>query len=213
MNSEKENKFEVFRSFLKEEALLLVSFIAVYRRLQERRTDRLNEMNLAPAFFSLVFDALNSAIIHKVHNLFDEKGERGIFNFLKFIENNRDIFTIDRLKCRVKKPIAEWISEKKPVTFEMIEEDKKNIRNLACLQSFKTRRDKYYAHFDKKYIFNLERLGEDAPIIWGDFKNIRELLGELIDRYSSAYDGQLFVLEPINSHDIDGLLDRLHESS
>ena len=201
-----------YRSYLIEEACRLASYIALYRRLKERRADRTSEMNLAPAFFSLVFDALNSAIIHQVNNLFDDKAECGIFNFLKFIENNRDIFRRDRLECRVKHPDAQWISEKKPITFKMIQEDRKSIRNLDCLQSVKTRRDKYYAHFDKKYFFDRDRLEGDAPITWRDFNQVLALLEEIINRYSSSYDGQLFPLEPTNIKDVDYLLDRLHKS-
>jgi len=96
-NLESEKKFVLYRSYLIEEGCRLASYIALYRRLEERRADRTREMNLAPAFFGLVFDVLDSAIIHWVNNLFDEKAERGIFNFFKFIEHNRNIFMIDLL--------------------------------------------------------------------------------------------------------------------
>ncbi len=194
-NSENEKKFVTYRSYLIEEACRLASYIALYRRLEERKVDRIYEMNLAQAFFQVVFDALNSVIIHQVNNLFDENAERGIFNFLTFIEKNRDIFAI-----------------KLPITFKMIKEDRKKIRDLACLQSFKTRRDKYYAHFDKKYFFDREGLERDAPITWGDFKKLLELLEEIVNRYSSSYDGQVSALKPININDVDLLLDRLHKS-
>jgi len=119
----------------------------------------------------------------------------------------------DLLKGRVKNPDAKWILEKKSITFEMIEEDRNNIRGLACLQRFKVRRDKYYAHFNKKYFFNRTQLEKDAPITWDDFKTILEILEEIVNRYSSLFDGQLSVLEPINIKDVDYLLDRLHEQN
>lgn len=206
-----ENKFEVYRTYLIEEACRLASYIALYRRLEERRADRTYEINFAPAFFWLVFDALNSAIIHWVNNLFDEKAKRGIFNFLTFIEHNRDIFEIEQLRRRVKKPDAQWILEKEPITLAMVDEDRKHIKSLPCLQSFKTRRDKYYGHFDKKYFFDRERLERDAPITRGDFNKVVELLEDIVNRYSSSYDGQLFPLELANINDIDHLLDRLHK--
>ena len=37
--------------FLVGELSRLASYVRLYRRLHERRMDRLNEMNIAPAFF------------------------------------------------------------------------------------------------------------------------------------------------------------------
>ena len=100
--------------------------------------------------------------------------------------------------------------KREPVTIETIKEDKKRIEGLLCLKNFKTRRNKFYAHFDEDYFFDPERLADDAPLTWGDFNNVIELLSEIIDCYSSAYDGQLFPLKPTNINDVDYLLDRLH---
>lgn len=211
MHSEKEKQFEDFRSFLREEAALLVSFIAIYRRLHERRVDRLREMNISPAFFGVVIEALVSGIILWVGKLLNKKEERGIFNFLTFIEQNIDLFTIEQLKTRVKKPNAQWILEKEQITLERINEDRKIIQELSSLQSFKIRRNKFYAHFDKKYFMNPEGLAEDAPLTWGDLQKVTDVISEIFNRYSASYDGQLFVLRPHNINDIDNLLDRLHQ--
>lgn len=211
MISEKEKKFENYRLFLKEEAALLASFVALYRRLHERRADRLIEMNIAPAFFGVVIEALVSCIILWVGKLLDKHGERGIFNFLTFIEHNIDIFEIEQLKRRLMNPAAQWIFEKEAITLERIDEDRNIIQSLSGLQSFKTRRNKFYAHFDKNYFFDRERLAEEAPLTWGDLQKVIDIISEIFNRYSSAYDGQLFVLRPDNINDLDQLLDRLHE--
>lgn len=101
MKSEKEKEFENYRTFLREEASLLMSFIAIYRRLHERRVDRLREMNISPAFFGVLIEALVSGIILWVGKLLNKKEERSIFNFLTFIEQNIDLFTIEKLKSRL----------------------------------------------------------------------------------------------------------------
>lgn len=211
INTETEKKFEKYRSGLIEEARILVGCIALYRKLHERRKDRIREMNIAPAFFQLVTFALLSTIILWTDKIFDKKGARGIFNFLTFIENNRDILAIEQLQRRKNYPDDHWMLKRKPVTFEMITEDRKRIQELPCLESVSTHRDKYFGHFDKKYFLNFDKLKDEAPLTWGDFQKVVEVISEIIDRYSTAYDGECFPLEAININDVDHLLDRLHK--
>jgi hypothetical protein len=63
----------------------------------------------------------------------------------------------------------------------------------------------------KKYFFDRERLADEAPLTLGGLENVIEVLADIINHYSAAYDGQLFSLKPTNINDIDYLLDRLHE--
>jgi len=208
---ETEKEFEEYRLHLRSEASRLVCYVALYQKLNERRTDRLEEMNLAPAFFSTVTDALFSAIILWVDKLFDEKGQRGIFDFLAFIENNRSILAIEQLKRRRNYPDGHWMLDRDEITTEQINADRERIKNLDCLKSFEIRRDKFHAHFDKDYFFDRDRLADEAPIKWGDFKKVIEVLSDIINNYSAAYDGNLFELAPMNVNDLDFLLDRLHK--
>lgn len=184
-------KFEEYRHYLKNEATRLASYIACFRMLYERRVDRLEEMNIAPAFFQVVADALLSAIILWVNKLFDKRGERSIFNFLKFVEFNRSIL-------------------RDPINRETINQDRERIESLDYLQNFKILRDKFYAHFDKEYFFNRERMANEAPT-WGDLEKVIEVTSDVINDYSVAYDGRYFELRPMNINDLDYLLDRLHK--
>ena len=190
-NSETEKKFEDHRNKLRHEATCLASYIALYRNLHERRTDRLAEMNLAPAFFQTVIMALNSALILWVSKLFDKNGQRGIFNFLSFIENNLGIFSIEQLQRRRNYPAGHRLLDQEPITVETINEYKRLIESLECLPSFRTRRDKFYAHFDKEYFFDPDRLAEEAPLTRDDLEEVVRILSEIIDHYSCAYDGEM----------------------
>jgi hypothetical protein len=42
--------------------------------------------------------------------------------------------------------------------------------------------------------------------------NALELLKEILNRYSAAYDGEVFHIEPLNVNDLNYLLDRLHRA-
>src|SRR3989338_9340049 len=98
--AEAEKHFEEYREFLVEEFGKLASYVRLYRRLHERRADRLNELNIAPAFFLTTIDALFSAIVLWVDKLFGERSERGLVNLLNFIEQHRDVFDIKELQRR-----------------------------------------------------------------------------------------------------------------
>ena len=70
MNKENTEKlFEEYREYLKSEVVRLVSYIKLYRRINEKRTDRLDEINVAPSFFQVTLDALFSGIILWVDKL------------------------------------------------------------------------------------------------------------------------------------------------
>jgi hypothetical protein len=208
-----DQKFEEYRRYLGEEVRRLAMYIRVYRRLHERREDRLNELNIAPAFFGTVIDALFSVIILWVDKLFDEKGERGFFNFLTFIEYNRESISIAALQRRRGYPDGHRMLERTPITLAVINEDRARIRALEALPSFKLRRDKFHGHFDKDYFFDRKRLRVEAPLKWDDLDHALNLMHEILERYSAPYDGQLHALAPLNIDDIDRLLDELHDAA
>lgn len=180
--TEPEAKFEEYREYLRQEAIRLASYIRLYRRLHELRSERLAEMNMAPAFFQTVIDALFSVIVLWVHKIFSEKSERGLWNFLVFCEYNRDIFEIKELQRRRNYPDGHWLLvDQEPITFETIGKDKKRISELESLPSFILRRDKFHAHFDKEYFFDRRKLSEDAPLKWSDLGEVVKAMKEIIN--------------------------------
>lgn len=214
MGSENQEKyFEEYREYLKAEVVRLISYIKLYRRLHERKEDRLTEMNIAPAFFQVTLDSLFTSIILWIDNLLNRKSERGFWNFLAFIENNRKIFEISELQKRRDFPDGHWMLDRDPLTFNTIEEDRRKIQNLESISSIKHRRDKFHAHFDKDYFFDRKRIGQDAPLIWKDMDDIFELMKSILNKYSASYDGNTYHLVPFNVYDVDRLLDALHKKT
>jgi len=209
--SEAEEKFEQYREYLLSEAERLSDYIYVYKHVYERQKDRLEIMNISPAFFQTIIDSLFSVIVIWVDKLFCEKSERGLFNFLKFCEYNRKIFKISELKRRRNYPDGHWMLNREPITYQTIQEDKQKIRDVESLPSFKLRRDKFHAHFDKEYFFDRSKLGEDAPLKWPDIDQIIETMKNIINGYSASYDGNVYALKPVNINDLDNLLDQLYQ--
>ncbi|MFZ5585091.1 MAG: hypothetical protein ACOZHQ_04085 [Thermodesulfobacteriota bacterium] len=211
--SEMEINFENYRQALREEAARLTSYIAVYRKLIELQQTRIDEMNIAPAFFQIVIDSLHSSIIIWSEKLLNKNSQRGLYNFLTFCGNNLNLFSISELQRRREYPDDHWMLDREPITIEDVNNDKQRIANLAALKYLKLRRDKVHAHFDKEYFFNKIKISIDAPIKWSDLTEIIQVMEETINLYSSSYDGNLFSLHAINNTDIELLLDRLHSAS
>jgi hypothetical protein len=206
-----ESYFETYREYVFGELGRLATYIRLYRRLHERKADRSKEMNIAPAFFSTTIDALFSAIVLWVDKLFGDRSERGFLNLLMFVEQNRKIFDIKQLQRRKNYPDNHWmLQNREPVTLARIKNDRQRIVAFTPLTSFKLRRDKFYAHFDKQYFFDRSKLDADAPLTWRDLEDVVKLGKDILNSYSADYDGKLHAVEPINAGDVDHLLNYLH---
>lgn len=202
-----EQHFTDYRKFLREEIHRFRDCVAVYRQIQERKADMLEVINQAPAFFGVVESTLFTSIVLWGDKLFDERGERGLFNFLTFVENNRKWLTTAELQHRKGYPDGHWMLDRRiPITAESIEQDRQKIRSLEALKSFRIRRDKFHGHFDKQYFFDRQRLQSDAPIRWGDLEDAGNIMGAVLDDYSVDFDGAFFDWDTLNIDDLGVLL-------
>jgi hypothetical protein len=131
------------------------------------------------------------------------------------VESSVDIFAIDALKCRRNFPDNHWVLRERrkegELTVKHVTKDRERLRNLRCLQGTKTRRDKYHAHFDKKYFFDLHRLDRDAPVAIKDLGNAVRVLRSILNKYSAAYDGMSFASTVANINDVERILRNLRK--
>lgn len=97
-----------------------------------------------------------------------------------------------------------------PITISTIEKDRQKIRDLEALESFRLRRDKFHGHFDKKYFFDRSRLGAEAPIRWFDLNEAGKVMGNIINDYSTDFDGVSYSWETLNIGDLEVLLDHVN---
>lgn len=207
-----DTQFNEYREQLHAELRRLVSYASVYRRLYERKADRIREMNIAPAFFGTTIDALYSGIIIWAHKLFDSRGQRGFWDFLSLVEDNRAEFTVAALKARRNYIDGHWMLNRTDITCDDIQTFREEIQASEALKRIKLRRDKYYAHFDKAYFLSKAQFAEDAPLEWIELDNLLELGRKIVNECSVAFDGKSYSVEPLNIHDVDRLLNKLHDT-
>jgi hypothetical protein len=202
-----DNRFVEYREFLRDEIHHYLDFLNVFHQIQERKSDKLDILNLAPGFFGAVERALFTGIVLWADKLLDEKGERGFFNFLVFVEHNRKWLTVGELKRRRNYPDDHWmLNGRIPITVESIKKDRQKIFSLEVMKSIRTQRDKFHGHFDKDYAFAPERLHLDAPIKWAGLEEAGKIMGSILNAYSADFDGNLYSWNTLNIDDLDVLL-------
>ncbi|MBA3593292.1 MAG: hypothetical protein H0W47_05780 [Polaromonas sp.] len=202
-----DHMFAQYREHLRTEIHRFCDCASVYRQISDRTKDHLAELNLAPAFFRTIEGALFTTIVLWADKLFDERGERGLFNFLTFVEYNREWLTTKELQRRRGYPDDHWMLQNRiPITLESIEEDRSKIRSLSALKSIRIRRDKFHGHFDKDYFFDRARLQNEAPIRWQELDDAAEVMGNVINDYSVDFDGNMFSWKTMNVADLGVLL-------
>ena len=170
-------------------------------------------MNTAPAFFQGVTDALFSAIVLWVDKLYNPRSERGMHDFLRFVEGHLSLFSVAALKERRAYPDDHWMlrpENRQVITKESIRADKNRLKGLTWLRSIKKRRDKFHAHFDAQYFFDRSSISKEAPLTWADLDEAVKVATEVLNTYSAAYDGKILISEPVNAADVDYLLNELH---
>lgn len=204
--TEFEKKFDEYREHLRREIHCFCDSAAVLRQVDNHTRDHLSQINLAPGFFHTVEDALFNTVILWADKLFDEQGARGFFNFLLFVEYNRDWLSIEELKRRKEYPDDHWMLKNRvPITSTSIEHDRTRIRSLGALPSIRLRRDKYHGHFDKKYFFDQTRLRNESAITWNELDAAADVMGSVLNSYSVDFDGVFFSWE--SPSDLRRLLD------
>jgi hypothetical protein len=188
-----ENQFHQYREHLRKEIHCFRDSVSVLRQISDHTHGHLNEINLAPGFFRTTEVALFNTVVLWADKLFDEKGERGLFNFLSFVEFNRVWLSAAELQRRNSYPDDHWmLKDRTPITVDSIKADRVKIRTLSVLPSIKLRRDKFHGHFDKKYFFDRLRLQKEAEINWVELEEAGDVMGIILNNYSSDFDGVFF---------------------
>lgn len=203
-------QFKLYLDRLFEEVFHIDSKFELYYHLLERKYNRLQAMNISPAFFQLIMDALLTDSIISLSRLYDsyksiKRSDRNLIRFLNFVESNIDIFPSD--KETLMRHNCDYIVDK-----NLIDSHRAKINEMTpILDNLFTWRDKYVAHFDKTYFSNGERLKEDASIKFGEIRGLISLADEILNSYSAVYDGNVNMIRATNLFDVDKSLDILND--
>lgn len=202
-----DKQFCKYREHLRQELHRYVDAVDTHKCIDRCKSCFLTAMNVAPGFFRVVEDALLTKIVLWADKLTDPKGERGMHHFIGFVERNRKWLSVDELKLRRNYPDGHWmLDDRQEVSLAGLNQDRQKVETLKSLQSIRTLRDKYHAHFDKEYFFDVGALAKVAPLTFPELDDIGSTLGAILNDYSVDFDGTQFSWRTIGIDDIESLL-------
>ncbi len=118
-------------------------------------------------FFGTVRNSVYLETLLILNNLLDIKSERGLYKYLRKTEQElKYIF-----------PIYERKEIQKGIANQICQIDSKN--NFVA--HLKKRRDKIYAHFDKDYFYDVEKLYNETPLSFEDIYQLIKLCQEILN--------------------------------
>lgn len=190
----------------------------LYCYLHERKADRLEELNMAPAFFSTVFDSLKQCFVIEIFKLYDINSDTGLIKLFNICMNCSKLFpnkrynefhqtdlktgkTVDTLRDEIKIDVMQDINKLRK---ELI--DKESIVN-----NLRGQRDKFYAHLDKKYFMNKRDLSKDFPVSFDDVELLLDFAGEMCNTLLLDLCGEAIFYQSSNYDDVKNILDQLHK--
>jgi hypothetical protein len=176
--------------------------LEVYEYLQLCQYDRRRDViAVAPVFFASISDALRTDMIVTLHNLYDSSSgaKRSLFHYLTQAQTH--------------------FSSLKPshplIAGDFVRQQLDQIAQAAdILKHLSMHRNKYYAHHDKQYFDNPDKLFEEAPLYTTDLRVLVELAQKILRiHYRGLFDRDR-ITRPINADDVRRAImsiDRYHK--
>ena len=174
------------------------------------------EMNVAHTFFTLSMRGHLLETLIRLNKLcgIGEDSTTDISYFLDFVDKNADIFTVpaaDRRKRYEEEMILEkQVDEAKPskVTREVIKGHRAMVKELPVKKLNKWE-DDALAHVDRKVAKKHINVFDECPVDIDEIDRTIDAIHEILNVYSSAYDGQRWDKDLVFTHGIKNMLDAI----
>ena len=164
--------------------------LEIYKYLQNCTKDnRIDALNVAPAFFRNIQEALLTDVILGLDKLYaaEKDAKRSLIQYLKQV----------KIHFRALEPA------KSNFSIDLIEHQLVQIEKAQpLLKNLKVHRNKFYAHHEAKYFDNRYKLNEDAPLSTDDLTKLVDLAkGILHDHHGGLLDVER-IMRVINADDV-----------
>lgn len=195
-DSTETEKYYQYLNFIFDELTYIKSAFELYIHVYNKRTtvEDLAILNISPAFWGMVTDALLNNSVIKLCKLYDSNTDTiTISKFIKFISSNAT-------KIFNAKNIYEITT--------LISNDTDLIQTKAgFILKLKELRDKSLAHNDKKLFQINSSIWSKVDLKIGDIRMLIDTCADIVNNYVHFSDETFQVIEFMNSKDIDKTLD------
>ena len=185
-----EHQLKEYLAEIKKKVLWLISKKETYWYLREcENTPYSQVFDSHPAFWGNVITALDTDLFVNLATLYDERSERNLVDYLK----------------QVKMHCGSLVSDSRLREFEAaIDEQMAKIADAQnIVGTLKTHRDKYYAHWDKRYFGKSDRLTTEHPLNVDELSELIDTAREIVRKqYSFIFKAHLDSSSPVNSGDV-----------
>ena len=152
-------------------------------------------INLAPGFFTIVMHSLLTTILLTLARLYDDREEVSLKKLIsqcsKYASLDNDSENIQKLR-------------------QLIDEANADIEKLSsAIVNLESRRDKIYAHNDKSYFNQTQKMLDDFPIQQQELEKLLNLAGNFVFYLQNIFDVQPIMPYSENSDDLAKLLQRV----
>lgn len=183
--------------------------LKLWQKLVDYRVDYLDELNQSPHFFQLTIKAhLDNAIL-TISRILDKHGSSlSIWKFLNYVEQNRQIFSIQAFKRHIvnRQYYQELVESHIPIKLENIQEHRSELDNLnQVINDIKKWRDRLLAHTDRRAYLRSRNVSIKKEQIDG----VIDIIARILNKYSNAYHASTFSIQYVGEDDVQGIMDAI----
>lgn len=188
--------FLKYEEFILDEIFTIDTMFDIYVYLNNKRMDKLDELNIAPAFFNVSGIAMLDTSMAKLSKLYDtDKNTVTIFKYLNIIEQQTKIIFSDECTAVVATAIS-----KHKLELERLSEQHEKLKSI---------RDLHLAHNDKKIIRDSLDIWEVAGLSIGDIHGLINWIADVVNTYRTIRGDSYVSLGAINKSDIENVIDAI----
>ena len=192
-----------------ERIRLAKDYLHLHRILNECQQEWLLEMNKSPAFFQIIMRGLQHSYIMETFKLYDSnKDSLSIEKLLDICQSNSKYFRTEHIDIH-QSVDDNWPDEyitTKINTLDDIANAKVELLNFATkINNLTIRRNKFYAHSDKRYVSNLKSLENNAPFTYGDLDDLLMFANKICNTLLFNLNGRRYLTQSSNIEDVKNL--------
>lgn len=207
--SEAGELFSEYYERLISEVLHARDHLKLWQNLTDCTKNYLTELNQAKYFFRFTIKShLDNAILTLARILDKHEDSLSIWKFLNYVEQNRNIFSIQDFQQRMRENqfYDSLVESHTPITFEDIQRHRSELENQQLvIKKIKVWRDKRLAHIDRG--FNIKRM--KISVQRDQLEKVIDIVARILNRYSYAYNASRYSLSYVGEDDYISVMNAL----
>ena len=153
------------------------AYLNIYKSLCNNGAKHRDAMNQTPLFFTMIYRSLAHTIMIDICKLFeDDKQVLGIKKFYLICEQNQKVFPQTR---------QNEDGESTEIPFNILSVltlAKRDFeKNSQAIENLKAQRDTIWAHSDKRFVLNPNKVENDYPVEWDEIEQLLNFASDFVN--------------------------------